>query len=262
MFMLCQETLTQLSSPDLVAPASLPKRPSPAEGMEDWVAGHGKSPNRKDLTGIRFSRLVALYPAGNYKKKLTWMCQCDCGRQKIIIGCNLSSGGSKSCGCPSTADKTPKRVCPWHGAHRGMYRVWYGMKSRCADEGDKNYGGAGIKVCANLYSSPLSIIEAIGLKPKSDKPRGYSIDRINNGGHYSCGQCEDCKNHGWPINIRWATQSQQMRNVGYNRKIEINGITRCAAEWAEVSGLKYACFLGRVMRGECGQILLRPSRGH
>ena len=54
----------------------------------------------KDLTGRRFGRLKVVGPAGsdNNHNKL-WFCQCDCGRETIVLGHNLKGGRTKSCGC-------------------------------------------------------------------------------------------------------------------------------------------------------------------
>lgn len=49
----------------------------------------------KDRTGIRYGHLVAL----EYKGDSNWLCQCDCGKQKIIYGGHLENGHTKSCGC-------------------------------------------------------------------------------------------------------------------------------------------------------------------
>src|SRR5690625_7299109 len=53
-----------------------------------------------DLTGVRFGRLVV-------KKELPqedsssprWLCQCDCGNEKISTTIVLRRGECKSCGC-------------------------------------------------------------------------------------------------------------------------------------------------------------------
>lgn len=59
---------------------------------------------QKDLTGIRFGRLVVVRIAegdeiirkspGRY-----WYCVCDCGNTKFVRGCFLRSGKCSSCGC-------------------------------------------------------------------------------------------------------------------------------------------------------------------
>ena len=56
-----------------------------------------------DLTGQRFGRLEVL---GVYKiadehgkKFVYWRCKCDCGVECAVRQANLTSGGTKSCGC-------------------------------------------------------------------------------------------------------------------------------------------------------------------
>ena len=60
--------------------------------------------SRKDLTGQRFGKLVALYPiySNNREKHTIWHCQCDCGNECNIDMGNLRSGKSKSCGCTNS----------------------------------------------------------------------------------------------------------------------------------------------------------------
>lgn len=54
----------------------------------------------KDLTGRKFGRLTVLERAENDKhNKTRWLCQCECGRQKIISGDLLRKGKAISCGC-------------------------------------------------------------------------------------------------------------------------------------------------------------------
>ncbi len=57
--------------------------------------------NKKDLTGQRFGKLIAVE-----RKSYVWtegctkyLCLCDCGQEKIISGDKLSNGHTKSCGC-------------------------------------------------------------------------------------------------------------------------------------------------------------------
>ena len=56
-----------------------------------------------DRTGMRYGRLlVTTYAGKNGQGKHLWLCKCDCGNEKIVIGDNLSSGKSNSCGCLKT----------------------------------------------------------------------------------------------------------------------------------------------------------------
>lgn len=53
-----------------------------------------------DLTGKRSGRLIAVKPAGqNARKERLWLCKCDCGKKKTVLGWQLNTGAVKSCGC-------------------------------------------------------------------------------------------------------------------------------------------------------------------
>lgn len=59
----------------------------------------------KDLTGIRFGRLVVLERGQDYisstgkSKRVVWKCQCDCGNKVEVEATSLQSGATQSCGC-------------------------------------------------------------------------------------------------------------------------------------------------------------------
>jgi len=53
-----------------------------------------------DITGMVFGKLVVLKRVGSNKhNKATWLCGCGCGNTTIVVGVELTSGGTKSCGC-------------------------------------------------------------------------------------------------------------------------------------------------------------------
>lgn len=53
-----------------------------------------------NLMGQKFGRLTIVKRAGSDKwKNATWLCKCNCGREKIISGNDLREGNTKSCGC-------------------------------------------------------------------------------------------------------------------------------------------------------------------
>jgi len=58
---------------------------------------------RINLVGKKFGRLTVLSSTElfNNHGQLFWTCRCRCGRIKEVLGCNLRSGNSKSCGCLS-----------------------------------------------------------------------------------------------------------------------------------------------------------------
>jgi len=87
-----------------------------------------------DITGQRFSRLLVIKKFdktdGNV---IRWLCQCDCGKTKIISGQSLKSGLTKSCGCLSI-EKTTKRNQLRKGHNKydlaGTYGIGYDSKGK------------------------------------------------------------------------------------------------------------------------------------
>lgn len=52
-----------------------------------------------DFIGNKFGRLLVLEKAPSRHGRTHWLCQCDCGKTKSVLGENLRKGRTKSCGC-------------------------------------------------------------------------------------------------------------------------------------------------------------------
>ena len=147
----------------------------------------------KDLKGQRFGNLTVIQLNGRNKhKKAVWECICDCGNHTNVVGTNLTSGGTKGCGC-LTGGKT-------HGLSRTPeYNSYTAMMARCLNPKNssyESYGGRGITICDRWLESPKNFIEDVGHKPGPE----FSLDRIDVDGNYE------------PNNVRWATTEQQNAN--------------------------------------------------
>jgi len=63
----------------------------------------------KDITGMRFGKLIALefayITANGYHK---WLCKCDCGNTKFISKRSLLRRSTQSCGCFQGKNKALK----------------------------------------------------------------------------------------------------------------------------------------------------------
>lgn len=180
--------------------------------QRDW---HGRI-LLDDLTGRRFGywTVIRFDPASPKERKIyRWICRCDCGTRRSVASLGLKNGRTKSCGCGINRITSSTH----HLTRTYIHRKWDGMKSRCLNPNNKdykNYGGRGIKICEGILQSPKTLLDIIGYRPSSK----LSIDRRNNNGHYSCGACLECRSNEWPMNLRWATASQQQNNRRDNRK--------------------------------------------
>lgn len=55
---------------------------------------------RRDITGMRFGKLVAVRPSTTRKNGyVEWFCKCDCGGDKLVALGPLTNGDVRSCGC-------------------------------------------------------------------------------------------------------------------------------------------------------------------
>lgn len=188
-----------------------------------------------DLTGQRFGMLLVLgYPAiGLKSRQANWLCICDCGTQKRIVGGNMRRGKSASCGCQVAARASESTRT--HGmAGTPMYNRWRAMHDRCKNPKNKNYqnyGGRGISVCER-WASFACFLEDMG-----ECPDGCSLERIDNNGNYESSNC------------RWATVTEQTRNTRQNRMLCIGGREQVIADWVKESGTPFTTIHNRLKRG-------------
>lgn len=201
-----------------------------------------------DLSGQRFGRLVAVSRVSEKgNKSVKWLCRCDCGQTTQSSASNLRSGASQSRGCQRTETLTK------HGGARkagssSEYTAWGNMKERCYNESNKefaNYGDRGVYVCDGWRNDAAAFLCDMGPKPSRD----HSVDRRDNNGSYTCGKCDDCIAKGAPMNCRWATRSEQMRNTRANVMLTYGGDTMPLVAWAERLGLTHTCLVYRLNLG-------------
>lgn len=169
----------------------------------------------KSLTGIRFGRLVAVHLAGRtLDGKAVWNCICDCGKAKLVrSSCLLrTKGGVRSCGCllKENYKNFPSGCSTTNGEQRNgekspEYAAYHNAKSRCENLNDPYYGGRGIEF---KFRSFEEFLKDIGRRPEGKcRVRSlYSIDRIDNDGHYE------------PGNVKWSTGPEQQANTRKAKK--------------------------------------------
>jgi len=79
-----------------------------------------------DLSGKVFGRLTVLHRVPSKDKNIAYLCECECGRVKVIRGCDMKQGKSTSCGCFA------KELTSWRMTGSN-HHSWAGGTSREAD---------------------------------------------------------------------------------------------------------------------------------
>lgn len=152
-----------------------------------------------DIKGEKFGKWTVIQENGkNRHGQLMWLCVCECGKESVVMGGDLRTGRSKSCGC--WHKENLKELKTTHGmSNSSEFRAWADMLNRCNKKNIKsykNYGGRGIKVCDRWLDSFENFYADMGPKPTSK----HSLDRIDNDGDYT------------PKNCRWTTMKEQINN--------------------------------------------------
>lgn len=153
----------------------------------------------KDLTNSSFGYWTVIKQVENRHGKRMWLCECKCGRQSTICTSDLTRVRSK--GCVSCSNKKTEGFI--YREHY-LYSTYCGMKQRCYDVNFfkyNNYGGRGITVCDEWLGREG--FETF-LKDMGDRPKGYTLDRIDNDKGYS------------PKNCKWSSLKEQANNKRKN----------------------------------------------
>lgn len=177
----------------------------------------------RDLTGVRFGRLVVLsLVRSDSAKNSRWLCHCDCGNDIAVSRPNLRGGHTTSCGCFRkeirilNGRKSLRHGHGRHGAISREYNTWLSMRRRCdypPAESYPLYGGRGIRVCERWDRSFEAFLADMG-----PRPMNCTIDRIDPNGNYE------------PSNCRWVSFSAQATNRRNTRFLDSRALCVVAKE--------------------------------
>lgn len=173
-------------------------------------------PKRLNLIDLRFERLLVVAQSATVNSKTHWLCRCECGVEVVVMGALLTTKQTRSCGClkrdmDQSATARMGQLRHGHAGHGPRrtreYFTWQSMVQRCTNPNSGNwadYGGRGITICDRWRDSFEMFLADMG-----PKPRGSSIDRIDNNKGYEPGNCE------------WTTSKAQNRN---KRSVALNSV--------------------------------------
>ncbi len=189
-----------------------------------------------DRRGKRFGKLTVI-KQNIGAKKTSWECLCDCGNTTVVVGGNLTSRNTISCGCVRLSNYKNGTNNRKHGmVHTVEFFTWSRIKQRCYNTSNlkyPSYGERGIKVCDRWLESFNNFFEDMGYRPSDCN----SIDRIDNDGDYC------------PENCKWSTPKEQANNRRLRKSISYNGITMSYAWWSLSLGGTRHLVSHRIKRG-------------
>ena len=162
----------------------------------------------QDISGNVYNDLTVIsFHHFDKKRNSYWLCQCSCGKQKIVRKSHLISGGVSSCGCKKAikCGNASRKHGAW-AKNKRLYKIWYCMVGRGTGKRRREYYfDRGITVCDEWKNVNNFFEWAIA----NGYQENLEIDRIDNNKGY------------FPENCRWATRQEQMNNTRKTHNIFI-----------------------------------------
>ncbi len=201
---------------------------------------------KNDLLGQRFHRLLVVskfHKVEGDKKRIHWLCKCDCGNTTSTKASHLINGNVKSCGCLMRERHTKHGHCKTITKNKRQrksrtptYITWECMIQRTTNPNNPNYqkyyGIRGITVC-DRWRIFSNFFEDMGERPSLK----HKLERRENNKGYSKDNCT------------WSTHKEQMNNTRRNHILEWQGKRMNIGQWAEELGINYVTLATRVQRG-------------
>lgn len=232
-------------------------------------------PKAIDKTGKRFGKWTVSRKIGGGRPHGTiWLCKCDCGTERPVLGSTLGRGGSTSCGCSRAAeDLTGRKIGLWTvlGRLQGDKNRNITWLCRCAcgteravlgfalrSKVSKSCGCAKVKHgmsrtrphyiwmgmidrCENPNNPAYQNYGGRGIKVCAKWRRSFASFFEDMGPPPANTELDRINNDGnyEPSNCRWSTAKAQANNRRSNRLLTFKGKTQTILAWSREVGLSH-----------------------
>ncbi len=176
------------------------------------------------IAGLRCLRFIDI-KAGKSRHEFI----CYCGNKFVATTTLIRNKSVQSCGCLRLETHTT------HGlSNTKSYRIWHDIMRRCYDKRRRwyfRYGGKGITVCERWHNFENFY------KDMGEKPKGLSIERVDNSKGYSKSNCI------------WADNFVQANNRSNNHNIYIYGVKYTLAQASRKFNIPYRSLMWKLKKG-------------
>lgn len=184
-----------------------------------------------DRTGMVFGEWKILSFVERRSTINYWLCECSCGSKKSVSFHTLANGSSSSCGCKAV-EKRVKKLLKHGMAGTPTYKSWHAMVQRTQGKGNhESYVDKKIDVCDEWLTFENFFADM------GERPKGKTIDRIDNSKGYSKENC------------RWATQTEQANNKTSNVYLNVFGKRLTITEASRAYNVGISCLRHRLRKG-------------
>lgn len=147
----------------------------------------------KDLTGRKFGKLTVIgfncIKIDKSKRRSAYFdCICDCGNSKVLQGCKISFGHTKSCGCLKTQSLLGKNNSNWTG-HEDISGSYFKSLSRSANNRGFDFY-VSIEQLWEIFQNQNGLCAYTGRKIHFGKNQTASLDRIDSKAGYVIGNIQ------------------------------------------------------------------------
>lgn len=165
-----------------------------------------------------------------------WKCNCECGGESIVYPNQVLRGKTKTCGCGKSVTFHDMHLKHGYAGTR-LHNIWKGMRKRCSNPSSqdyKNYGGRGIKVCAEWDD----FVPFRNWSLANGYADNMTIERNDNNKNYC------------PENCTWIPNKEQSFNTRSVIEVSRDGKTMPVGQWADELGINRRTVYSRISRGK------------